>query len=224
MLSKAILALAIMTVASCERSNRSVDIQQPINNGVKPDTGDAGDSTSKTGTLSLQVSGLPASASTADLMISIDGDLDSRTVSLSGGSGVVKVTGLTPGSSILKVTAIVNQVAYLGASSAIIRKGEISSASVVLSAGSNPTPPGPTPPGPTPPGPTPPGPTPPGPTPPGPTPPGPTPPGPTPPNNDTSIDINIDIGPAPGPNPQPQNLWDGKSFKGNSMFNVEPIK
>jgi hypothetical protein len=223
MLRTALFALAISAVASCERSNRSVDIQQPVGNGVKPETDNGGDSMSKTGTLSLQVSGLPTSANAADLMISIDGDLDSRTVSLSGGSGVVKMTGLTPGAANLKVTAIVSQVAYLGSSSAIIRKGENSSASVVLSAGSNPTPPGPTPPGPTPPGPTPPGPTPPGPTPPGPTPPGPTPPGPS---NDTSIDINIDIGPGPGPNPQPQpqNLWDGKSFKGNSLFNIEPIK
>ena len=222
MLRTALFALAVSAMVSCERSNRSVDIQQPVNNGVKPETDNGGDSLSKTGILSLQVSGLPASASSVDLMISVDGDLDSRTVSLSGGSGTVKLTGLTPGTSNLKVTAIVNQIAYLGSTTGIIRKGQVSSASVVLNAGSSPTPPGPTPPGPTPPGPTPPGPTPPSPTPPSPTPPSPTPPL----NNDTSIDINIDIGPNPGPNPQPQpqNLWDGKSFKGNSMFNIEPVK
>ncbi len=208
MIRLTLFAVAVSALVSCERSNRSIEVQ-PTAPSIKP-SGDntGGDSTTKTGSLTLTISGLPSSATTAQLAISVGGDQESRSVTLSGGSGTTTLSGMPVGYASVKVSTTISGTYYSGTASASIVSNDEVTASVSMTAGQDP--------GPVPPGPVPPGPVPPGPVPPGPVPPGPVPPGP---GGDTSIDIGIDI----GGNPGPSNTWDGKTFKGNSMFNVEPV-
>ena len=222
MLRLTLFALCVSALVSCERSNRTIEVQ-PTAPSIKP-SGDntGGDSTTKTGSLTLTIRGLPSSATAAQLAISVGGDQESRSLSLSGGSGTTTLSGMPVGYASVKVSTTISGTYYSGTASASIVSNNEVTAYVSMTASQDPGP-GPSPipgPGPSPiPGP-------------GPSPipgPGPSPipgPGPSPipgPGGDTSIDIGIDIGGNPGPNPGPSNTWDGKTFKGNSMFNVEPM-
>ena len=206
MLRLTLFALCVSALVSCERSNRTIEVQ-PTAPSIKP-SGDntGGDSTTKTGSLTLTIRGLPSSATAAQLAISVGGDQESRSLSLSGGSGTTTLSGMPVGYASVKVSTTISGTYYSGTASASIVSNNEVTAYVSMTASQDPGP-GPSPiPGP------------------GPSPiPG---PGPSPipgPGGDTSIDIGIDIGGNPGPNPGPSNTWDGKTFKGNSMFNVEPM-
>jgi hypothetical protein len=208
------LASFLVVFAGCERSTRNVEIQ-PTNQGVKPEGNSSGDSLSNTGKVKLDVSGFPADLKSVDLKISINGTAWDRKYDLQGGSGSDTFEPLNIGSTLIKVTVVIAGKSYDGSATLTIRKSETSRVSIKLSAsdsstGGTPTPtPTPTPPGTPTPSPTPPG--------------TPTPSGT--PSGDTDLDISVDIGGSSTPGtPQPQNLWDGKSFKGNSMFNIEPVK
>jgi hypothetical protein len=226
------LWISVMTVlASCERTSRNIEVQ-PNNNNFKPNNpdsdSDSDDFIFTTGSLKLRISGLPTSANSAILKISIAGNSENRNISLMDGKGITTVTDLNPGDLDVDVSTTIGSTTYFGTTEISILKGMISSASIVMGTNSNPTPtpnpdPAPTPmpqPEPLPelqpqPQPS----------------PDPQPqPQPQPsPNNggaDSSLDIGIDIGgqtPSPAPNNPPQNLWDGRSFQGNSMFSIEPI-
>ena len=226
MIRLAIWIMVIGVFASCERTSRNIEVQ-PSNN-IKP-SNQSDDSESDdpivftTGSLKLRISGLPLSAESAVLRISIAGNSETRNVSLVDGKGITTVTDLTPGELDVDVSATIGGATYRGTTEISILKGMISSASIVMSTNANPTPtpnpdPQPTPiPQPEPQ--------------PQPQPqPEPQPePQPLPGGNngggDSSLDIGIDIGgnsPAPSPTPQP-SVWDGKSFLGNNMFSIEPI-
>jgi hypothetical protein len=267
MLRLSITLVAMSILASCERSNRTVEIQ-PNDKKVLPDgsSSGTGDTIAGSTSLRLRVSGLPSSAAFAQLRISIDGVSQSKSVDLMGGSGTAVLSGLTSGDVDVSVTATVNQVDYSGSASISLMKGQTATASIAMSSsgGGGTTPSGPngnssgggggtTPIGPNgnssgggggtiPIGPN----------------------GNNSGGGDTSIDIGIDIGGntnVPNNNnnnnnnnnsnnnnsnnnnsnnnnsnnnnnnnnsnnntiPPAQNVWDGKSFKGNNMFSIEPV-
>ena len=100
--------MVIGVLASCERTNRNIEVQP--NNNIKPNN-QSGDSESDpiiftTGSLKLRVSGLPSSAGSAVLRISIAGNAETRNVSLMDGKGITTVTDLTPGELDIEVSTI----------------------------------------------------------------------------------------------------------------------
>lgn len=220
MIRLAVWMMIMGVLASCERTSRNIEVQP--NNNIKPNN-QSGDSDSDqiiftTGSLKLRISGLPSSAGSAVVQISIAGNAETRNISLMDGKGITTITDLSPGELDVDVSTTIGSATYRGTTEISILKGMISSASIVMSTNANPTPtpnpdPQPTPipqPEPQPQ-------------------PQPEPqPQPLPNDNnggDSSIDIGIDIGgnsPTPSPTPQP-SIWDGKSFQGNSMFSIEPI-
>jgi hypothetical protein len=214
------LVLALGGIASCDNSGRTVEIQpstkDPTKPDVKPDSNKpGGDTTSSKGSLELSVTGLPTTSTSADLNISVDGSSNFRSVTLTNGSGKTTLSSLTTGNIALKVTATIGQTTYSGSGSANITANNKATTSITLTAGNNNN---------------------------------------NNNNNnnggngngngnnnnnnnnggngnnnnnggnnggDSNLDINIDIGGGGG---APQNLWDGKSFKGNGMFSIEPVK
>jgi hypothetical protein len=206
-----------------------------------------------TGSLKLVISGFPASSSSAAVTISGLEEPVVRTLSLVSGQGVTTLTDLAPGSVDISVRSVIGSVTYNGTTNLSVSKGMVTTGNIKMQASSNPTPtPNPDPqvtpmPQPTPqPGspsgsnggggvtpsnndssidigvdigsgskPN---------------------QGSTPPSGNiggsgsgsSNLDIGIDIGRPPSSNqggqvvPQ-QNIWDGKSFQGNSMFSIEPI-
>lgn len=255
------LLIALGLFAACERSNRNIEVQPPSKKEVKPGSQDGSDddfsNVFTTGSLKLRITGLPTSASSAPVKISVSGTPINRTLSLVSGQGVTTLTELAPGLLDIDVTSTIGSVTYNGTASIKVLKGMISNGEIQMQASSNPTPtPNPDP----------------QPTPmPQPIPQSGSPSGPSgnigggnggggiSGNNDSSIDIGVDIGNTPKPNqgstlpsgnngggssnidigidiggsapapnqgtqPAPQqNIWDGRSFQGNSMFSIEPI-
>ena len=251
MIRTAILVSLVTVLAGCERSARTVEVQPP-NQGIKPDTGTGGDTLTKTGRLALELTGFASSASSADVKLLINDDLETQVVSISGGSGTALVSGVMPGSSTIKIRASAGSVTYSGSTSVIIRSGELVRANVQLTSsgtdtsgintggtntgGTNTggTNTGGTNTGGTNTGGTNTGGTNTGGTNTGGTNTGGTNTGGTNTggsnNGSSDLDISIDIGGNNSGNTGgnggtgSQNIWDGKSFKGNSMFSIEPVK
>ena len=231
-MSRAAILVSLITVlAGCERSARTVEVQPP-NQGLKPETTSGGDTLTKSGRLAVELSGFAASASSADVKLLINDDLETQVVNISGGTGTALVSGLMPGSSTVKVRANAGGISYTGSSSASIRSGEVVRINIQLTSSGGDTNTGGTGTG-----------------------------GNTGGNTggtgtggntggntggtgtggntggntggtgtggNSDLDISIDIGGNSGGTnnggTSTQNLWDGKSFKGNSMFNIEPVK
>jgi hypothetical protein len=245
MIRSAILVSLVTVLAGCERSARTVEIQ-PSNQGVKPETTNGGDTLTKTGRLAIEMTGFAASASSGEVRILINDDLETQVVNISGGSGTALVSGVLPGNSVIKVRVTAAGATYSGSTSATLVSGELVRARIQLVSGgvdtgvpnnsgtnnsgtnngglpnnggtnngglpNN----------------------------------GGTNNGGLPnnggtnngglPNNggtnnsgNSDLDISIDIGGnsgggGGGGTSNQQNIWDGKSFKGNSMFNIEPVK
>jgi hypothetical protein len=196
MLKIAQIILVVSVLVSCERSNRTVEIQPGTNNNSNrnpngnsngnqglPTTPGNGTGTTKFGGLRLSISGLPTNASTAAMSINVAGKTTSSPVNLSNGAGEASLSNLDVGTSIdVSVKTTIGGTNYTGQASVSIQKDTDADASIVMKVDSSPQ------------------------------------------GGNSDLGIQIEIGgtkPTPTPN---TNLWDGLSFKGNSQFNVQPVK
>ncbi len=201
--------LSIMLLAAslvgCERSSRNVEVQ-PISNGKLPnsDTGEkpnpsddtgSDNSTKKVGQINLTLSGAETASGSASVAWTFNSASQTATVTLSNGSGTTLLTNVPAGSSTLTVKVTINSVVYNGSASVIVSENSAKSVSLNLVRDTS----------------------------------GggggggggqqPNPPTPT--GGDSDVIINPTIG--GNPTPTPTNLWDGKSFRGNSKWSIEAV-
>lgn len=138
------VAIFALLLASCQRSNRSVEVQ-PVNNGGLPSgTSGGGDGSSgggggggdgvpqNDGRINLTVNA-PGVNGTAMVNWSFNGSSDSVSMTLTNGSGSTVLSNVATGSSTLTVDATINGMSYQGSSSASVNSFTPQTVTVTLS-------------------------------------------------------------------------------------------
>jgi hypothetical protein len=195
------LSIAIFVLTSCERSSRTIQVQ-PTNNGVKPGSDDDDSKKSDTrdgitGSIEINISGAAAEASEIEIRWMFNGKSGKRSASLVDGKGRIKINNLEPGTDSLDISGSIDGKAIkpFSASDVTVVKDRATTVEFKIKAA---------------------------------------------PGGgggggggggDTDVIIIPEIGPAPKkpdpidpPAPPAPAEWDGKSFKGNAKWSIEPVK